>query len=290
VVYATTTAYEYYAAVVTTDFFQGGSWTTSTLGPKMSGMYGNIPPNPSAEWQSWMQGVQNGDIQLSKLDNKACVQTYATPFVTNSGNLILITDARNPNTFTYDNNTLLTVNQGVYNQSGRYRSYASYNWMCAESSMDDTWGLAPSCSSIRNDPAKFTIDIWTNNNYSGVIGGNSHPFLIDSCLSQTLEQQCTVEASLVLLGVVIAFVSCKLLCMFWVLWQLKEHPLVVIGDAITSFVKEPDTNTKGACLGISSDFNHTQSWLRLSPRKWSPKLRRWSHNVSRGQWATCILL
>jgi hypothetical protein len=256
------------------------------------GSYGNVASNPPAGWQSWMQGVQKGDIQLSKLDNKACVQTYATPFVTHSGNLILITDAKNPNVTTYDNNTLLVVNQGVYNASRGvdFTSYASYNWMCAKSSIELTWDWAPSCSSILNDPSEFTIDIWTTKlvTNDGSINGNTYTVHIDSCLSQTLEEQCTIEASLSLLGIVIAFIFRKLLCIFWVFWQLKEHPLVVVGDAITSFIKEPDANTKGACLATSSNFNHKQSWL--SARKWSPKPRHWSHNVSWWQWTTCILL
>lgn len=182
--------------------------------------------------------------------------------------------------------------QSIYNVTSAqgFRAYASYNWMCAESSFDATYGETPSCSSILDDPANFTISIATTvaYNHTDLYVTKEEPMIIDSCLSQTLEEQCTIEASLSLLGVVIAFIFCKLLCMFWVLWKLKEHPLAVVGDAICSFLKEPDENTKGACLGTPSDFNHKNYWL--SARKWSPKPRRWSRNASGGQWTTCILL
>lgn len=170
------------------------------------------------------------------------------------------------------------------------RVYASYNWLCAKSSFDANYGETPSCSSILDDPANFTISITATStyNYSDLYVPKEETLIIDSCFSQTLEEQCIIEASLSLLGVVITFISCKLLCMLWVLWKLREHPLAVVGNAISSFVKKPDENTKGACLGNPSDFNHKTFWP--SARKWPPKPRRWSCNASSGQWTTCVLL
>jgi hypothetical protein len=52
VIYATTTAYEYVAAVVTDDFFQSADWTTSEL--EVDG-----PPTPT-EWRAWMEDVHRG--------------------------------------------------------------------------------------------------------------------------------------------------------------------------------------------------------------------------------------
>jgi type 1 glutamine amidotransferase len=52
VIYATTTAYEYVAAVVTDDFFQGANWTARAREP-----YGTPAPT---EWHAWMEDVQRG--------------------------------------------------------------------------------------------------------------------------------------------------------------------------------------------------------------------------------------
>lgn len=58
VVYATTTAYEYYAAVVTDDFFQGANWTTYARSPIQ---YAN--PNVLAtEWVTWLEDTQQGRL------------------------------------------------------------------------------------------------------------------------------------------------------------------------------------------------------------------------------------
>jgi hypothetical protein len=185
------------------------------------------------------------------------------------------------------------VEYGNYNESdaGSFRTTPSYGWMCAKNVLEAGWDSLPACSTILADPSAFEVEPFlplSYNDSSGSYGWDTRVIPINGCFSQRLDEKCTVETSLFLLGVIIAFISCKTLCMFWILWRLKEYPLAVVGDAIASFMEEPDENTKGACLGTASTFNHTKSWQRTL--KWSSKPNRWSHNVSGGQWTTCILL
>jgi hypothetical protein len=234
-----------------------------------------------------------GDIQLSKLDTKACVEAYATPFVTRYGNVILTANRKDPKTATYNNNTLLMVEYGNYNESasGGPMKDTSYSWMCAQNELEGAWGSKPACSAISANSSAFTVDPFlplTYNETPGLYGWKRRVIPINGCFSQRLDEKCTVETSLFLLGVIIAFISCKALCMFWILWRLKEYPLAVVGDAIASFMEESDENTKGACLGTAYTFNHNKFWQRTL--EWSSKPNRWSHNVSGGQWITCILL
>jgi hypothetical protein len=236
-----------------------------------------------------------GNIQLTELDTKACVEAYATPFVTRHGNVILTANRYNPNTTIYRNNSLLMVEYGDYNTSeagdGEFRTYPSYSWMCAQNALEMEWNSKPACSTLLADPSAFEMELSLPLSYdetSGLYEWESRVIPIDSCFSQRLDEKCTVETSLVLLAVIIAFISCKTLCMIWILWRLKEYPLAVVGDAIASFMEESDKNTKGACLGTASTFNHTKPWQKTL--KWSSKPNRWSHNVSVGQWTTCILL
>jgi hypothetical protein len=234
-----------------------------------------------------------GDIQLDKLDAKACVEAYATPYVTRHGNVILTADRSNPNTITYHNNSLLNVDYGSYNDSdaGNFLTNPSYGWMCAQNALETGWDYIPACSAILADPSAFEVKLYLPLRYNeteGVYYWEPRVIPINGCFSQRLDEKCTVETSLFLLGVIIAFISCKTLCMFWILWRLKEYPLAVVGDAIASFMEESDKNTKSACLGAASTFNHTKSWQKTL--KWSSKPNRWSRNVSGGQWTTCILL
>lgn len=234
-----------------------------------------------------------GNIQLTELDIKACVEAYATPFVTRYGNVILTADRHNPNTTIAHNNSLLMVDYGNYNDSAAqgFQTKTSYSWMCAQNALEVKWGYIPACSAILADPSAFVVNPYlplTYNETSGSYGWNKREIPINGCFTQRLDEKCTVETSLFLLGVIIAFISCKALCMFWILWRLKEYPLAVVGDAIASFMEDSDENTKGACLGTASTFDHTKSWQRTL--KWSSKPNRWSYNVSGGQWTTCILL
>lgn len=58
VVYATTTAYDYYAAMVTDNFFQGANWTTAAITQSQW----NFPGQMNPVWLMWMSEVQEGKL------------------------------------------------------------------------------------------------------------------------------------------------------------------------------------------------------------------------------------
>ena len=71
---------------------------------------------------------------------------------------------------------------------------------------------------------------------------------IQYCLSQPVEEQCQVQVSLVILVIVVACNTTKALCMLLTIRCQKSQPLVTLGDAIESFIQDPDLNTCGMCL------------------------------------------
>jgi hypothetical protein len=268
VAYATTTTYQYYAAVVSDNFLQGANWTTSALIQTPN----HIPI--SAEWPTWLEDVQKGktqqhsrltrkllttdkgDIQLKKLDNRACVETYTTPFVTRNGNLILTVDHQKANTSNYFNSSLLLLYQTDYSnrQDTKSHAYTSYSWMCSKTAFEAGWNNPDTlrCSTILDDPSSFVlsggIPVKSDRYKTIPYDYEDRDLPINACYTQGIEQNCTVEASIALLGIVIAFITCKTLCMVWILWRLKETPLAVLGDAIASFMTQSDDLTKDACL------------------------------------------
>ena len=56
--------------------------------------------------------------------------------------------------------------------------------------------------------------------------------------------------------------ACKAVCMLWTLWKFKEPTLVTVGDAVSSFLDDPDDLTKDRCL---MDKNN----LSKGPLRWS---------------------
>jgi len=76
---------------------------------------------------------------------------------------------------------------------------------------------------------------------------------IDSCYSVAAAEHCTLQYSLTILIIIISCDSLKLLAMFLVL-KMPGNPLTTLGDAIASFMENPDPTTAGRCLMNNADM------------------------------------
>ncbi|KAI1498831.1 hypothetical protein F5X99DRAFT_420315 [Biscogniauxia marginata] len=76
----------------------------------------------------------------------------------------------------------------------------------------------------------------------------------------------------------------------------KDVILSTLGDAIASFMQEPDETTKKMCLATKENFpsrgkhQNRQSETCSIPRKWKNVSRRWLSATSRRQWVTLLLM
>lgn len=106
------------------------------------------------------------------------------------------------------------------------------------------------------------------------------------CLSEIVPLRCKVQFSLTILYWVIATNVAKIILMTITLWRLNEQTLVTIGDAVKSFLREPDPSTEDCCLmsrrNIKTVWNVPEARLnqRFEPGKRRPwfsacSLRRW---------------
>lgn len=70
---------------------------------------------------------------------------------------------------------------------------------------------------------------------------------VDFCLAEEYQGRCTAKASLSLLGVVIACNVLKVLILCIMAWTDFKffRPLVTVGDAVKSFLQEPESEAKG---------------------------------------------
>ena len=73
-------------------------------------------------------------------------------------------------------------------------------------------------------------------------------FEVDHCLSQKVDEQCSLQYSFTILIIVICCDIAKILAMCAALWLVSDRPLTTIGDAIASFLESPDIHTVGCCL------------------------------------------
>ncbi|GME28584.1 uncharacterized protein LTHEOB_759 [Neofusicoccum parvum] len=137
-------------------------------------------------------------------------------------------------------------------------------------------------------------------------------FDIDYCLSEKLSDQCSLNVTVSLLMVVIAFNFVKVVVISMTLFTVKDKPLITIGDAVASFIRERDTTTEGMCLLTKEDViqrTRTQtkdsrgpfslfkkrpasrgSFQLLSPKPFKPSNPRGFHAASRARWLTTSIL
>ena len=228
-----------------------------------------------------MQELRNA-TEWQKLDNRDCIKAYGQDFVSAHGDLLLVlptTDATG---------ILFPVTEIQSDISGYY------DWMC---------GDQPGCSTdaiLREAALSSYFEPVILSNGSNLQFNHS----IQYCLSQPVEQQCQVQISLIILGVVVACNATKALCMLFTFRCQKSQPLVTLGDAIESFVKDPDQNTGGMCLASKEIFDNAGKnkinhiWLdslqkpawTARPMVWTARRHRWFSSASLKRWLMCNIL
>ncbi|KAL0261300.1 hypothetical protein SLS55_004997 [Diplodia seriata] len=73
-------------------------------------------------------------------------------------------------------------------------------------------------------------------------------FDVEYCLSERVPEECRLNVALPLLLAVVACNLLKLAAIVAAVWVIEGDPLITIGDAVASFVKERDETTRGMCL------------------------------------------
>ena len=108
-----------------------------------------------------------------------------------------------------------------------------------------------------------------------------------------MNQLCRLQFNRQLVFVVIAFNLAKALVLVYVFVAVKENPLLTIGDAVASFLKQPDDTTSGLCLMSKENINQWKNRHLVSERvgrPYDPTRKRWSTVVSKARWAACMVL
>ncbi|KAK4157725.1 hypothetical protein C8A00DRAFT_40003 [Chaetomidium leptoderma] len=98
---------------------------------------------------------------------------------------------------------------------------------------------------------------------------------------------CEVNLNASLLGSVALLNSIALVATAAVLFKRPSsfRPLATLGDAISSFLEEPDPTTQGACLLSKTDVWQGR-WPLTEAKYWVPKNHYWLRSVSFPRWIT----
>lgn len=125
----------------------------------------------------------------------------------------------------------------------------------------------------------------------------------DHCLAKRANPKCKLQFSIQILAVVVFCNAAKSALMIFTLWRHLDETLLTFGDAIASWLNQPDESTKGRCLADRSNLKWTLPDRSLDLKDFlyarnnheatalhTRSLQRWRAAVSNIRWRTAILL
>jgi hypothetical protein len=126
-------------------------------------------------------------------------------------------------------------------------------------------------------------------NWPGLSDPSAATLDLEYCLAQPVSTTCKVALSnRLLLVVVLCLVIKTCLCLIMVFTMHRQRPVVVPGDAVTSFICSPDEFTAGLCtldskLERRGAMRTARGYAAVAAR---PK--QWSTGRRRRRWSTAI--
>ncbi|KIK53464.1 hypothetical protein GYMLUDRAFT_232806 [Collybiopsis luxurians FD-317 M1] len=243
----------------------------------------NIPRNDNGthKWECGYRGCP-GSVSGSAISSweilspSDCITAYTSDFVSDRSTVIAVVGD-------YVSNGSLIFTGTGYTSAGYNED--PYEWICA--GMDD-FDNQKLCSSVwRNiDPSKWKIEGYI---YSLA---SVQSFSVNYCISQPVDPKCQLNFNLPLLIIVIFFNVVKVVCMGFTAIRIKDDPLVTIGDAIASFIDNPDPHTKNMCLASRSYFDTQIGDQRFPPLciEYQPRKSKWMNAASRRHWILTVCL
>ncbi|KAJ4983765.1 hypothetical protein SVAN01_10743 [Stagonosporopsis vannaccii] len=234
----------------------GGAWYDSFSLPA-SGTSRNVfdpvynktvswTPVYSSDPASLLNSYRQDASSFQSLNPQACIDAYANTYVSDRRHVVLLSPWVNssrdfPSAYVdeiqrvQENSSLHWVTFSS-NEQLLYNKLDRYGWLC------NNWDRGtPACT---NDAAKeYAAQNWT------IFG-----WPVSGCVSQKLPDSCSVNFHLGIAIVVILANFAKTVCIAAVCLFLADQPLLTTGDAIASFMRNPDATTTGCCLLDRNDI------------------------------------
>ena len=236
-------------------------YTVSAIPENMLNNYQNNPTRSS----------KSNIIRWDKLSNEDCIKKYATQLQTGVGDLAVVLPANSPSGNLKD----YTDIEDYLNLSEKQ----PFQWICdslnvnglcqqraaldAFHSLNGNWTVQPEKSAL--------VDALKSDKTSEVL----------YCQSSILPEECGLNFNTTVMIVVIICNLVKLICIICVLFIGKEKPLLTTGDAIASFMENPDYNMSGMCLATAEDLRI--KWIRgisvTKEKVFTPLKKRWYQSL-----------
>ena len=234
---------------------------------------------------------------LIRLENADCIRAYNEDFVTAFLNVVLVTDDESydiAKTKGYEGPLLATYEyHPAPSRNVSTREAILENWLCdgqANCSIGDRIKA----------PDQWSFTLFSSDPKA------DQKVQIAYCLAEPVQPQCTVEIFPQILIIVIICNAFKAIAFTTLLAKHNFTPLIILGDAIASFMSDPDP-TALSCGPLSSQTvrkaymadplryavqHHRKHWQQdRSARRvttWHGAARTWASAVGRRRWIATI--
>lgn len=288
-VFYTISTYSYSVAIVSPEFLTGAPFGNQAY---MKSLEGDSSPGRSLREDAYerLEYLQAHLPSLQNLDKEACLRAYRKDFITDRGDLLVVSSASS-------NTSLLRFWSAGYLDGPYSDECLPYAWACMSHAPEPV-NIGHECD-VR--PEDWKID----------------GLPVEYCLSKPAEESCELHFSMAIVIAVLACNFIKVLCMGLVAWMPSSTPLLTLGDAIASFLSERDPTTANNCLVSRYRFQRRNSrpflvsvrsdkarakissnvTSQYQQRGWDEAIRTrkaksyfWFNAASRGRWLLCSLL
>jgi len=213
-----------------------------------------------------VDGLRNKALsgQLDRLENAECLAAYAQAFQSSRSHIILVQDG-GPGTL--QSGDVGRIFRGSYSFGGTCGATQAFYWMCDGQSS----GFCVPCEEVllgaKADPSSWKV-----------LG---RP--VKYCLSERAPDQCKVHFNTTIAVIVNSINAAKVAAFILLFFMIQSPPLLTLGDAVASFMENPDETTRGIGVVSKSDF---ASEAGTEHRIWPTRPKPWAQ--SRERWLTAV--
>ena len=251
---------DYNAVLATKDFLTGSGWDQN--------MVDNGTINDGAINNDMLSNLQHIAMQsngtgLKLMDPAECALNYSSEFNLKWGSVVLTLDGPQAN------------NGSIYHAFG----YSAYKDDDSTNICDTMKPLCTMSDVITNVTQGAPWDLPSDLPVAEF--ADSHT--VTECCAEEVKQHCKVTFSVPLLVTVIICNTLKAVAFIMNLALPSFKPLITVGDAICSLLKDPDPETGDIGLG-SSDTRINRKGIPYSTAPWKSHRCHWFCGASSRQW------
>ncbi|KAI0134218.1 hypothetical protein BJ170DRAFT_190905 [Xylariales sp. AK1849] len=296
---------DYTIAVVKDSFVHGSSWSLATAERNRQGDHGwdDWRVNPKQDYQTVISDIQHAAVggSYEERNTSACFDLYDDYFAPQGNAVVLV---KNQSVQVADDDSLLMYVSVIPRQD---------DWA------KNLWAVGNGTGAFVATSPGYPVTTW----YLG-----PPRFEVSHCLVQppnSTTSRCRFEYSppIMFTVCILNFLKASVMFCVWVMrkWQKKDqdtrerhqhasqdhqHPMprteviYTLGDAIASFMRDPDPTTKDMCLATKHDFVSRRLWSKhwvkqwpspsREPREWRPEPKLWMSAASLKRWLILLFV